>query len=203
MEKQSPLQKNSIISLTQAKIMKIIWVTHSDVSEREIEEAVLCEIDGIRLRCKELPDEELIDLARAARAITHRAGKFLTINSSIAIAQEVKADGIHLPESMIEHRASLPVNISVHSLQAAKRAQASGANAITFGPIFFTPSKAIYGKPQGLQKLKEVIEAVSIPVYAIGGITLDNLDSCIQCGASGVMMQRPITSMIKRRLLCP
>ncbi len=184
---------------------KIVWVTHSSVSESEIREAIKCDIDGIQLRCKELSNEALHNLARAARAITHQAGKQLSINSAIAAAEELGADGIHLPESMINcchHIDSLPVNISVHSLESAVIAQASGASALTFGPIFLTPSKQIYGEPQGLQKLEKIVKTIAIPVYAIGGITPARLDACLQAGACGVMMQSYISSIVKRRCSC-
>lgn len=184
---------------------KIVWVTHSSVSESEIREAIKCDIDGIQLRCKELSNEALRNLAWAARAITHQAGKQLIINSSIAVAEELGADGVHLPESMINcchHIVSLPVNVSVHSLEAAIIAQAGGASALTFGPIFLTQSKQIYGMPQGLHKLELVVKAVSIPVYAIGGITPARLDACLQAGACGVMMQSHISSNVKRRCSC-
>ena len=73
---------------------------------------------------------------------------------------------------------------SVYS--AAHAAAASGANYIFFGPVFATPSKSIYGSPQGLARLAEVSRAVNIPVLAIGGVTLENAASCLQAGAAGL-----------------
>ena len=174
---------------------KVIWVTPSNVSKSAIESAMNCPIDGVQLRCKEMAEEFFLDLARFARKMTHQTGKHLSINSSLKIALEVKADSVHLPESMTDlcpYLGGLPGNVSTHSLKAALRAESLGAEVITFGPIFETPSKKNYGPPQGLDALKEVVKALSIPVYAIGGITLDNRGSCLQYGAVGVMMQRGI-----------
>ena len=98
------------------------------------------------------------------------------------------------------HLHSIAKNVSVHSLEAAIKAQSIGANAVTFGPIFHTPSKKQYGAPQGLAQLEKVIKALSIPIYAIGGITSHNMESCLQRGAVGVMMQRFITSIVRRKV---
>jgi thiamine-phosphate pyrophosphorylase len=61
-----------------------------------------------------------------------------------------------------------------------------GANYLQFGPVFATPSKEKFGPPQGLEKLAEVCAAVSIPVLAVGGITLENARACQQAGAAGI-----------------
>ena len=184
---------------------EVIWVTHADVSEDEIHNAIDCDIDGIQLRCKILPYKKLKHLARISREITYQSKKQLSINSSIEIAQEVQADNLHLPEAMMHlcyQVDTIPVNVSVHSLEAAIKAQDSGASAVTFGPIFETPSKQIYGTPQGLEKLEEVARVISIPVYAIGGIIPRRIEACIQCGAHGVMMQNYISSKVKRKSSC-
>jgi thiamine-phosphate pyrophosphorylase len=52
--------------------------------------------------------------------------------------------------------------------------------------VFATPSKSAFGAPQGIARLAEVCRAVSIPVLAIGGVTLENASSCFAAGASGI-----------------
>jgi len=106
--------------------------------------------------------------------------------------------GVHLGESsMPVQEAKRLVNarrggenfligVSCHSLEAAKAAARGGADYLFFGPVFATPSKAAYGAPQGLERLAEVCRAVSIPVFAIGGVTLENASSCFASGASGI-----------------
>lgn len=178
----------------------IFWVTHSTVSEEEIWEACThCSFDGIQLRCKELSDQQLLPLAQAAR----RASPFLTINTAIDVAIEVGADGVHLPEKMIEkcrQIEGISVSVSVHSLESALYAQSLGASSVTFGPIFNTPSKM--GAPQGLEQLKQVASRLTIPVYAIGGITPSRSAPCLEAGACGTMMQSYFTSMLRGKESC-
>jgi thiamine-phosphate pyrophosphorylase len=78
------------------------------------------------------------------------------------------------------------LGVSCHSLQGAKSAADNGADYIFFGPIFATPSKFGLGQPQGIARLAEVCSTVSIPVLAIGGITLGNAAACIAAGAAGI-----------------
>ncbi len=65
-------------------------------------------------------------------------------------------------------------------------AESDGADYLFFGPVFETPLKKRYGPPMGLEKLETVCRNVSIPVYAIGGITPQNTNHCFEHGAYGV-----------------
>jgi thiamine-phosphate pyrophosphorylase len=78
------------------------------------------------------------------------------------------------------------VGVSCHSLAEALAAQADGADYLLLGPIFATPSKLQYGPPLGLAKLREVTSQVSIPVFALGGITPDRVAPCRESGAAGI-----------------
>jgi thiamine-phosphate pyrophosphorylase len=78
------------------------------------------------------------------------------------------------------------VGVSTHSVEAAGAAEARGADYLIFGPAFETPSKAAFGAPQGLEKLREVCDRVRIPVVAIGGITKTNFGECITAGGEGI-----------------
>jgi thiamine-phosphate pyrophosphorylase len=71
-------------------------------------------------------------------------------------------------------------------LEAAQSAASAGADYIFFGPVFATPSKAAFGLPQGLERLADVCTSVTVPVLAIGGITIANVASCFSAGASGI-----------------
>ena len=75
---------------------------------------------------------------------------------------------------------------ATRSLEEALAAQAAGADYILLGPTFATPSKLPYGPPLGLAKLREVTLHVSIPVFALGGVTLDRAAECRQNGAAGI-----------------
>ena len=71
-------------------------------------------------------------------------------------------------------------------MEAARNAERDGADYIFFGPVFETPSKASFGPPQGIQRLREVCASIRIPVLAIGGIDLENAKSCMKAGAAGI-----------------
>ena len=71
-------------------------------------------------------------------------------------------------------------------LDEAKAAQDGGADFITFGPIFDTPSKAQYGLPVGVKSIRYIKNEVSIPIYAIGGIKSGNILQAMSAGADGI-----------------
>jgi thiamine-phosphate pyrophosphorylase len=78
------------------------------------------------------------------------------------------------------------IGASCHSIEAAQAAERDGANYIFFGPTFATPSKERFGPPQGVERLAQICHAINVPVLAIGGITLENANSCIAAGATGI-----------------
>ncbi|HEX9453607.1 MAG TPA: thiamine phosphate synthase, partial [Candidatus Binatia bacterium] len=80
------------------------------------------------------------------------------------------------------------------SLAEARTAERSGADFLLFGPVYFTPSKASYGTPQGLAPLREILESVTLPVYAIGGINPVNLKEVKGTGVRGVALISAIIS---------
>jgi len=82
--------------------------------------------------------------------------------------------------------AGFVIGASCHSLPEAQAAEVAGADYILLGPIFATPSKLQYGPPLGLAALREVTSQVSIPVMALGGITLDRVAACRENGAAGI-----------------
>ncbi len=165
-------------------------------------------VDWIQLREKDLSGKQSGSLAREAlKRVSKRAdqSKYATriiVNDRLDVALAEQAGGVHLGENslpveeakrlLLSSPASQTlaheflIGVSCHSLDAAKSAAASGADYLFFGPIFATPSKAAYGSTQGLDRLAAVCGSVSIPVLAIGGITLANASSCLSAGASGI-----------------
>jgi len=160
-------------------------------------------VDWIQLREKDLCGRESLDLARAAlHAIRTRVPRTrILINDRVDVALAAGAGGVHLSENGFSvpearrlcarleqqsgNRLDFLIGVSCHSLGAALGAARDGADYIYFSPIFHTPSKAFYGPPQGVERLRQVCRAVSIPVIAIGGITLENVASCYTAGAAG------------------
>ena len=164
-------------------------------------------IDWIQIREKDLSSKELSSLTRAAVAqtkqINERSGTSMRImvNDRLDVALSEHTGGVHVGEQSLPvhdvckwlnakpdlaERDKFLVGVSCHSVQAAVSAVRDGADYIFFGPVFATPSKVAFGAPQGLQRLAEVCRAVSIPVLAIGGITLDNVSDCFAAGAAGI-----------------
>ncbi len=148
---------------------------------------------AFQLREKDLPDRRLYAMAIRARALTRRHGCRLLINGRWDIAKAVGADGVHLPQDSLPIPAVRKalgkralIGKSTHSLAQAMRAQKDGADFITFGPVFDTPSKRSFGPPLGLLKLQKVCAEISIPVFALGGITEKNTASVLEKGAWGI-----------------
>jgi thiamine-phosphate pyrophosphorylase len=150
-------------------------------------------VNIVQLRDKDLPHDELMPLVESLRqAIGDRAK--LVLNRPPVTALKAQADGVHLPEDAEtpeEWPRRLLIGRSVHSLASARRAEADGTDYVAFGPIYETRSHS--GAPaMGSQALREVIQAVSIPVVAIGGITLGSVPELVSAGASGVAVIRAV-----------
>ena len=123
----------------------------------------------------------------------------LLINDRLDVALALDAAGVHLAGHSLPTAVARRVlgagkllGVSTHSVEEACCAAKDGADFIVFGPVFTTPSKVVYGPPQGLQHLRTVIRAVRIPVLAIGGIDHTNLSQVVQAGAYGVAMIRAV-----------
>lgn len=171
---------------------------------RKIESAAAAGVDWIQIREKDLSGKDCAQLTRealmpAAKSAANRAAPVkVLVNDRLDVALSEGADGVHLSEhglpilevKRLVKSSSTPryflTGKSCHSMEAVKSAESGGADYIFFGPIFATPSKAVYGTPQGLERLAAVCREISIPVVAIGGITLANSSACLAAGASGI-----------------
>jgi len=167
---------------------------------RPLVDVVKSALDGgvrlIQLREKDLSGKELFCLAKEFRELTNRYNARLIINDRVDVALAVGADGVHLGRQSVSvqdarrafESSSFSVSVSTHSLEEALQAESDGADFITFGPVYFTPSKAAYGEPVGIDKLKEVAKAINIPIFALGGIKRESIDEVLNTGAYGVAM---------------
>jgi len=149
-------------------------------------------IRAVQLREKDLSGRELFELAKQLRSETHTLGSKLFINDRVDIAIASGADGVHCRENSLSPRvirqlsSDLLIGQSVHSLQAARKAEQSGVDFIVFGPVFDTPSKRKYGSPQGIEKLSKLTSKIKTPVFAVGGINPKRAKQCRHAGAYGV-----------------
>jgi thiamine-phosphate pyrophosphorylase len=168
----------------------------------KIEAAAVAGVDWIQIREKQLSAREFSRLTTEAlqRSRNSTAGgrPRIIVNDRMDVALSTQARGVHLGENslplneakqlvrVLRREEDFLIGASRHSLEAAKSAERDGTDYLFFGPIYETPSKAAYGPPQGLHRLAEVCRSVSIPVLAIGGITLANSAACFSAGASGI-----------------
>ncbi len=162
---------------------------------RAVESALHAGVKAIQLREKEIFSRELYELAFELRKLTSRFGARLLINDRVDIALAVEADGVHLGgDSMPIHRVrrvlgpSKIVGVSCHNQISAITAQENGADFITFGPVFLTPSKARYGDPVGIEKLETVTALLDIPIFGLGGINCSNIPQVLAAGAHGIAL---------------
>jgi thiamine-phosphate pyrophosphorylase len=162
-----------------------------------IRNAAIAGVDWIQIREKDLAADALAELVRAAVDDTRLSGSSVLVNDRLDVAWTLGAAGVHLGEaslpveSVAEWRRSaghpnFRIGKSCHTIETAKVAERDGADYIFFGPIFSTPSKAEFGAPQGIERLRQVCSSVQIPVLAIGGITLDNAVQCLDAGAAWI-----------------
>ncbi len=160
-----------------------------------IEDALSGGVKAIQLREKDLTARELFEIASWMRELTSKYDAKLFINDRVDIALAVGADGVHLGQKSIPVQAvrdsfgnKLIIGCSTHSLEEALKAEKEGADFITIGPIYETPSKVIYGKPIGVEVLKKTKLSLSIPVFAIGGIKLNNVEDLKESGVDGIAL---------------
>ena len=144
----------------------------------------------IILREKDLLASEYGMLAERAIAACAPSGVTCVLHTFVAVAKELNHPIIHLPMNIlrelpeVERKWFKVLGASCHSVEEALEAQRLGCTYITAGHIFPTECKADV-PARGLQFLREICQAVSIPVYALGGITDDNRMACLTAGAAG------------------
>lgn len=152
-------------------------------------------VRAVQLREKDLSDREVYKLGCELRILTRDSGAVLFINDRADLALAVEADGVHLTRSSYSPRearrivgAASMIGVSTHALSEARQAEQEGADFITLGPIFETPSKKAYGPPLGIPLLEEVVHGVDVPVFAIGGIKKGSVPTVLHAGAHGVAL---------------
>jgi thiamine-phosphate pyrophosphorylase len=166
-----------------------------------LEQALQGGVRAVQLREKDLSGSELFVLAEKTHKLCQRYDALLFVNDRVDVALAVEADGVQLGAASIPIEAAREllgprkiIGASTHSLGEANEAVQHGADFILFGPVYFTPSKASYGSPQGLEALKKIVEKISLPVYAIGGIKLDNIEDVRRTGVRGVALISAVMS---------
>lgn len=152
-------------------------------------------VRAVQLREKDLSAAELYPLAQELRKLTREFSARLLINDRIDLALAVEADGVHLGNHSLPIAVARQllgeerlIGVSTHHLDEVHSAAAAGADFVTFGPVYSTPSKLSYGPPLGLEPLAAVCAAASLPVFALGGVTVARLPELRAAGCRHVAL---------------
>ena len=145
-----------------------------------------------------MKDRELVEHCRRVRQWTKEAEALLIINDRPDIAALVDADGVHVGQeefTVADARKIVGpdklVGVSTHSIEQARQAVLDGADYLGVGPMFPSGTKVFESYP-GLELVRQVAAEVSLPWFAIGGITSENVDSVRATGASRIAVSGPV-----------
>ena len=149
--------------------------------------------DTIQFRQKTGSTKEKIANSRRIKHLCAETGVLFIVNDRLDVAMASRADGVHLGQDDFPiplARKILEKNIiiggSAATLEEARKCYEEGAEYVGFGPVFPTSSKDDAGPVSGIEILRQVVEAVPVPIIAIGGITPQNTHAVLQAGAKGI-----------------
>lgn len=158
-----------------------------------MEEAIIGGVDIIQLRDKKNSKKVVLEKAKQLKALANKYQIPLIINDHIDVALAVDADGIHIGQDDLpleEARKIVGHNkiigISTHHIAEARKAEKNGADYIGVGPIFATQSKEDVVDPVTTKYIEEVVNEITIPFVAIGGIKLHNVEQVLNAGAKRI-----------------
>jgi len=151
--------------------------------------------DTIQFRQKTGSTREMINIARQLKQMCADAGVTFIVNDRVDVAIAADADGVHLGQDdfpILLARELLGetrvIGGSAVTLEEAQKCLAKRADYIGFGPVYPTTSKADAGPTTGIALLKQVVEAISLPIIAIGGVSVENTPEVMATGAHGIAL---------------
>ncbi|HCX62642.1 MAG TPA: thiamine phosphate synthase [Clostridiales bacterium] len=167
------------------------WLKEKTLPEA-VEEAILGGATFIQLREKNLGYEEFFKIAGEVKTVTDKYNIPFVINDNVDVAASIDADGVHIGQSDEEIKTAREklgfnkiIGLSAVTVEDAIKAEQSGADYIGVGAVFNTSTK-LDADTVLFETLKEICDAVSIPVVAIGGISKDNVLELIDTGIAGI-----------------
>ena len=168
------------------------WLPEGETLEEQVEKCLKGGATCIQLREKQLSEEEFLEEARRMKAVCAKYHVPLLINDNVEIALAVDADGVHVGQSDMEAedvRAKLGpdkiIGVTAKTVEQALLAEKHGADYLGSGAVFGTSTKEDASKMDH-KVLKQICQAVQIPVVAIGGITEENVAELAGKGICGV-----------------
>lgn len=185
-------------TLEGARLYLVTGGTRPDLDE--FLEAVLSSgVDVVQIREKELEARRQLDLAARFRAACDRHGKLFVVNDRVDLALASHADGVHLGQEDLPPAAARAqlgpgaiVGRSTHTPGELRTAEAEDVDYVCVGPVHETPTKP--GRPAvGNELVRRAGAECSKPWFAIGGITLDNVEEAVAAGATRIVVVRAIT----------
>ncbi|WP_312812325.1 thiamine phosphate synthase [Sedimentibacter sp.] len=167
------------------------WLKEKTLPEA-VEEAILGGATFIQLREKNLGYEEFFKIAGEVKTVTDKYNIPFVINDNVDVAASIDADGVHIGQSDEEIKTAREklgfnkiIGLSAVTVEDAIKAEQSGADYIGVGAVFNTSTK-LDADTVLFETLKEICDAVSIPVVAIGGISKDNVLELVDTGIAGI-----------------
>ena len=167
------------------------WLGESTLFH-QVEQALRGGATLLQLREKELPLDQFVSEAIEIKALCDRYQVPLMINDSVEVALRCGAQGVHVGQSDMQAarvRELLGpdklIGVSARTLEEARLAQEQGADYLGVGAVFSTSTK-LDARAVSHDTLRQICEAVSIPVVAIGGINASNVEELSGCGVDGV-----------------
>jgi len=170
----------------------LYFITDSRLTRKavldDVSSAIKAGVKIIQYREKEKPTKAMLEEAEKIKGLCKGKAIFL-VNDRVDIALAVDADGVHLGNDDMPYKKARSllkdkiIGLTVHDREEAVKAEKQGADYIGVSPIFDTKTKPDAGPAAGLKLIEDVKKAVSIPIVAIGGITLENIGKVIRAGA--------------------
>ncbi len=156
----------------------------------------------IQLRDKKMEARELMKIGIEIRQLCEHYGARLIINDRIDLAYATDAHGVHLGQQ------DLPISVarnilgeqkiiggSASTIKEAQALEAGGADYIGFGHIYNSTTKQKSYAPRGIETLRQVVREVSLPVFAIGGITMEDAGEVAKTGVAGLAVSSAVYSV--------